>query len=63
MSTCRAIIRYSFTNTAEEGSRTTALITASISAISKESALDYLTKRYPERHNMQITEVSLIEGG
>jgi hypothetical protein len=57
------MIRYSFTNTAEDGSRTTALITANLSAISNESALDYLTKRYPERHNMQITEVSLVEGG
>ena len=63
MSNCRAIIRYSFTNTAEDGSRTTALITANLSAISNESALDYLTKRYPERYNMQINEVSLVEGG
>lgn len=57
------MIRYSFTTSAEEGSRTTALITAMLSVASKESALDYLTKRYPERHNMQITEVSLVEGG
>jgi len=63
MSTFRTMIRYSFTNTAEEGSRTTALITASLSTASKESALDYLTKRYPERHNLQITDVSVVEGG
>ena len=58
MAAVRAIIRYSFTETEEGGRRTTALITASIPGESYVSALNYLLKKYPERHNIEITEIT-----
>lgn len=58
MAAVRAVIRYSFTETEEGGRRTTALITASIPGESYVSALNYLMKKYPERHNIEITEIT-----
>ena len=58
MAAVRAVIRYSFTETEERGRRTTALITASIPGESYVSALNYLMKKYPERHNIEITEIT-----
>ncbi len=57
MAAARAVIRYSFTETEEGGRKTTALITASIPGASEETALTYLSKKYPDRHNIEITEV------
>ena len=61
MAAVRAVIRYSFTETEEGGRRTTALITASIPGESYVSALNYLMKKYPERHNIEITEITFDE--
>jgi hypothetical protein len=61
MAAARAVIRYSFTETEEGGRKTTALITASIPGVSHESALNYLLKKYPERHNIELTEVIFYE--
>ena len=58
MAAVRAVVRYSFTETEEGGRRTTALITASIPGESYVSALNYLMKKYPERHNIEITEIT-----
>ena len=57
MATVRAVIRYSFTETEDGGRKTTALIAASLPGESEESALSYLIKKYPDRHNIEVTEL------
>ena len=57
MPTVRAIIRYTFYQTEEEGIKTRALITASIPGASEESALNYLIKKYPDRYNIEIIQM------
>ena len=57
MSTVRAIIRFSFTDSEVGGQRTTALVTAFIQGNTDKSALNYLTKKYPYRYNIEIIEL------
>ena len=57
MATVRAVIRYSFTETEDSGRKTTALIAASLQGDSEESALNYLIKKYPDRRNIEVTEM------
>jgi hypothetical protein len=57
MAAVRAVIRYSFTETEDGGRRTTALITASLQSKTEQSALNFVLKKYPERHNIEIIEV------
>jgi len=59
MASVQAVIRYSFTDSEDGGQVTTALITAFLPGESEQSALNYLIKKYPERHNIQITELTL----
>ena len=59
MAAVRAIIRYHFTTTKDGGQKTTALITAVIPGSTPESAQNYVTKKYPERYNIEITELSI----
>ena len=61
MASVQVIIRYSFTETEEGGRKTTALINASLPGESVESAVNYLIKRYPERYNIEILEMSLYK--
>ncbi len=53
----QAVIRYTFTETVMGGRRTTALIKAGIPTASEDVALVYLIQKYPERHNIEISEV------
>ncbi len=61
MSTVQAVIRYSFTETTLGGRRTTALIKASIPTASTDMALVYLIQKYPERHNIEISDVKFFD--
>ncbi len=59
MAAIRAIIRYSFIATADDSSqKTTAIITAVIQGATAVSARNYLIKKYPDRHNIEIIELS-----
>ena len=57
MDAIRAVIRYSFTQTEENGPRVSGLITVSLPSAREECALKYLVRRYPNRHNIKLTEV------
>lgn len=57
MDAIRTVIRYSFTQTEEDGPRVSGLITVSLPSASEECALKYLVRRYPNRHNIKLTEV------
>ena len=57
MDAIRAVIRYSFTQTEEDGPRVSGLITVSLPSAHEESALSYLVRRYPNRYNIKLTEV------
>lgn len=57
MDAIRAVIRYSFTQTEEDGPRVSGLITVSLPSVREESALSYLVRRYPNRYNIKLTEV------
>jgi len=59
MAAVQAIIRYNFTTAKVGGQKTTALITAVIPGATPESAQNYLIKKYPDRHNIEITELSI----
>ena len=54
----QAIIRYSFTETLMGGRRTNAVIRASLPRRSDENALVYLMQKYPDRHNIELTEIT-----
>jgi hypothetical protein len=54
----QAIIRYSFTETLMGGRRTNAVIKASLPRRSDENALVYLMQKYPDRHNIELTEIT-----
>ena len=58
MTSARVVIRYSFTESKEDNKRTTAIINASIPGATHESALNYLIKKYPERHKIEVYEVT-----
>ncbi len=57
MSTVRAIIRFSFTESIDGGQRITAVVTAFIQGVTEKSALSYLSKKYPYRYNVEIIEL------
>ena len=57
MSTVRAIIRFSFTESIDGGPRVTAVVTAFIQGVTEKSALSYLSKKYPYRYNFEIIEL------
>ena len=57
MDAIRAVIRYSFTQTEEDGPRVSGLITVSLPSAREESALSYLVRRYPNRYNIKLTEL------
>jgi len=57
MDAIRAVIRYSFTQTEEDGPRVSGLITVSLPSAREESALSYLVRRYPNPYNIKLTEV------
>jgi len=57
MDAIRAVIRYSFTQTEEDGPRVSGLITVSLPSAREECALNYLVRRYPNRYNIKLTEV------
>jgi hypothetical protein len=57
MDAIRTVIRYTFTQTKDEGPSVSALITASLPSVREECALNYLVRRYPNRHNIRLTEV------
>jgi len=60
-SSVQAVIRYTFTETVVGGRRTTALIKAGIPKASEDLALVYLMQKYPERHNIEISEVTFYD--
>ncbi len=57
MDAIRTVIRYTFTQTKDEGPNVSALITVSLPSAREECALNYLVRRYPNRHNIRLTEV------
>jgi len=57
MDAIRAVIRYSFTQTEEDGPRISGLITISLPSVREECALNYLVRSYPNRYNIKLTEV------
>ena len=58
MAAIRAVIRFTFTQTeVAEDPRVSGLITVSLRSARKKTALNYLVRRYPNRHNIKVTEV------
>ena len=58
MDAIRAVIRYTFTQTeVAEHPRVSGLITVSLRSAREKTALNYLPRRYPNRHNIEVTEV------
>ncbi len=57
MDAIRAVIRYALTQTKDEGPNVSALITVSLPSAREECVLNYLVRRYPNRHNIRLTEV------
>ena len=57
MDAIRAVIRYSFTENEVGGPKVSGLITVSLPSAREECALNYLVRRYPNRHNIKLIEV------
>jgi hypothetical protein len=57
MDAIRTVIRYTFSQTKDEGPNVSPLITVSLPSAREECVLNYLVRRYPNRHNIRLTEV------
>lgn len=57
MASVRLTIRYSYANKANKNQRITSSITASVPGRTVVSALNFLLKKYPDRHDLQVIEV------
>ena len=58
MDAIRAVIRYTYTQTeAAEDPKISGLITVSLRSAREKTALNDLVRRYPNRHNIEVTEV------
>ena len=57
MTTSRAVIRYTYTEQEKSDKPSNGLVTAYIPGTTKESAVKYLIKKYPDRKNIAVTEV------
>jgi hypothetical protein len=60
MTTSRAVIRYTYTEQEKSDKPSNGLVTAYIPGTTKESAVKYLIKKYPDRKNIAVTEVVFI---
>jgi hypothetical protein len=60
MTTARAVIRYTYTDRTKLDEKSNGLVTAYIPGTTKESVMKYLTKKYPERKNISVTEVVFL---
>jgi len=60
MTIARAVVCYTYTDRAKLDQKSNRLVTAYIPGTTKESAMKYLTKKYPERKNICVTEVVFL---
>jgi hypothetical protein len=57
MASVRLTIRYSYLNKPNNSQRITSSITASVPGRTVVSALNFLQKKYPDRHDLQVIEL------
>jgi hypothetical protein len=57
MASVRLTIRYSYANAENKKQRITSSITASVPGRTIVSALNFLQKKYPDRHDLQVIEL------